>query len=211
MLLVRRARPADAAALSDLAMRSKAVWGYDAAFMEACREELATTKEAIRANEIWIAERDQDLAGFYELIPDTLRRHGEVRMCFVDPAFLRQGIASVLWRHLELRAHVRGCFPTWPRCRSECCALLQCGRTEDCRRVTFGNHSRAVFAAYGKAVIGVKMKGGILRPSPLSAPLNGTPKRPISSSAPAWPVPMWPRNRPRHRRSSCPLPRPPAA
>ena len=65
-------------------------------------------QEAIRTNEIWIAERDQDLAGFYELIPDTLRRHGEVRMCFVDPAFLRQGVASVLWRHLELRAHVRG-------------------------------------------------------------------------------------------------------
>ena len=35
---IRRARPADAAALSRLAYDSKASWGYDDAFMEACRD-----------------------------------------------------------------------------------------------------------------------------------------------------------------------------
>ena len=37
---VRAARPAEAEAISALALRSKAHWGYDPAFLEACREDL---------------------------------------------------------------------------------------------------------------------------------------------------------------------------
>jgi len=107
VLTIRRARAADAAPLSDLAMRSKAIWGYDEAFMEACREELATTVESILGNEIWLAAKGEAAAGFYELIagPDG---HGEIRMCFVAPGFLRQGIGGRLWAHLERRARFHG-------------------------------------------------------------------------------------------------------
>lgn len=39
-MLIRLARVTEAEILSDLALRSKAHWGYDAEFIEACRDEL---------------------------------------------------------------------------------------------------------------------------------------------------------------------------
>lgn len=41
----RRARPAEAAAITDLAMRSKAFWGYDDAFMAVLGPELTFTAQ----------------------------------------------------------------------------------------------------------------------------------------------------------------------
>ena len=40
---VRAARAAEAGDLTELALRAKASWGYDAAFMAACRDELTMT------------------------------------------------------------------------------------------------------------------------------------------------------------------------
>jgi len=40
--LVRPARPDEASTLSELAVRSKAWWGYDVAFLDRCRRELET-------------------------------------------------------------------------------------------------------------------------------------------------------------------------
>jgi hypothetical protein len=37
----RRARPDEASMLSDLALAAKGFWGYDQAFIESCRDELA--------------------------------------------------------------------------------------------------------------------------------------------------------------------------
>jgi hypothetical protein len=37
---IRPARPDEAGAISALALRSKGHWGYDAAFLAACRENL---------------------------------------------------------------------------------------------------------------------------------------------------------------------------
>lgn len=47
--------PTDAAELTALAMRSKAYWGYDLAFMEACRKELAVPREAFEREIIRVA------------------------------------------------------------------------------------------------------------------------------------------------------------
>ena len=49
---LRRAVAGDANALSDLSFRSKASNGYDADFMDACREELAVTPQIIADGEI---------------------------------------------------------------------------------------------------------------------------------------------------------------
>ena len=46
---VRRAGPGDAAALSSLAFRSKASWGYDIEFMKRCRQELTYSGDDIEA------------------------------------------------------------------------------------------------------------------------------------------------------------------
>lgn len=44
-MLIRPGRPAEAAALSDLAMRSKSHWGYNAESLEACRADLTVSPE----------------------------------------------------------------------------------------------------------------------------------------------------------------------
>ena len=41
--------PDEAAALSGLALRSKGYWGYDAAFLDACRAELTLTPDQAAA------------------------------------------------------------------------------------------------------------------------------------------------------------------
>ena len=47
---IRRALETEGAALSDLSIRSKQSNGYDDAFMDACRDELAVTPERLRAD-----------------------------------------------------------------------------------------------------------------------------------------------------------------
>lgn len=102
---VRRAVANEAAALTDLVMRSKAHWGYDDAFMEACREELKVTGDIIEATEFWVAETDRPV-GLYKLVP---AKRGYVHLLFVDPDMIGTGLGKRLWDHLEQRARATGC------------------------------------------------------------------------------------------------------
>lgn len=103
---IRRAKVAEAQALTDLAMRSKALWGYDDAFMAMCLEELTVRPEAIEAGEVWVAEEGGQILGLLELVPEG--RSVEVRMIFVDPGLARTGIGRTLWDHAEERAKAVG-------------------------------------------------------------------------------------------------------
>jgi hypothetical protein len=53
---IRRALPGEAASLSALALRSKALWGYDAAFIEACRASLTVDPEAIATYPFYVLD-----------------------------------------------------------------------------------------------------------------------------------------------------------
>lgn len=66
---IRRARVDEAALLSDLALRSKAHWGYDVAFLEACRPLLTLTADYVATHPVYILEQDGAVAGFYGLEP----------------------------------------------------------------------------------------------------------------------------------------------
>ena len=103
---LRLARPEEAATLTDLSMRAKASNGYDAAFMEVCRAELAVTPEAITDKEYWIAGSDPPL-GCVCLSGDT-PGIGEVNAYFVAPEAQRQGIGRLLWAKLLERAQAKG-------------------------------------------------------------------------------------------------------
>ena len=52
-VLIRPARAEECESLSELARRSKAVWGYDAAFMAACHEELAVQPARVAAGDVF--------------------------------------------------------------------------------------------------------------------------------------------------------------
>jgi GNAT superfamily N-acetyltransferase len=105
-LLPRPARPEEADALSALALRSKAYWGYDAEFVEACRSELTLTADFIKAGQVRLIENGNDAVGFYSLV----RWNSDVEFghFFVDPEFIRQGIGVFLWNDAVERAVVLG-------------------------------------------------------------------------------------------------------
>lgn len=101
-LQFRRAMPDDAGALSDLAFRSKASNGYDAAFMEACRAELRYSATTMAAGEAWLAMTGGELAGFIDVrLQDGV---AEVFAMFVEPGLKRRGAGEALWRQVELIA-----------------------------------------------------------------------------------------------------------
>jgi hypothetical protein len=52
MLTLRTPRPDEATILTELCLRSKAVWGYDEAFMLACRNELTLAPLAMQSSHL---------------------------------------------------------------------------------------------------------------------------------------------------------------
>ena len=103
---IRPAEVADAAALSELALTAKAVWGYDAAFMAACRAELTVRPETITRDPTYLIEADGRVLGFYQLRIDGAE--AAVFMIFVAPGTLRAGLGRRLWTHLEDTARAAG-------------------------------------------------------------------------------------------------------
>ncbi len=103
---VRRARPEEAEVLTDLVTRSKAHWGYDEDFMNACRAELAVTAARIARENLYVYDAGDGPEGTYELGIDG--DEGEVGLMFVDPNSMGKGIGGALWRHMEAQARERG-------------------------------------------------------------------------------------------------------
>jgi GNAT superfamily N-acetyltransferase len=103
---IRRAEPEDAATLTRLALTSKAVWGYDAGFMAACRAELTIRPDSIRRDPTYLVESAGRILGFYQLRLDGAA--AEVKMMFVAPEALRAGLGRRLWAHLEDTARAAG-------------------------------------------------------------------------------------------------------
>ncbi|MEV6491977.1 GNAT family N-acetyltransferase [Actinoplanes sp. NPDC051633] len=96
-IAMRPARADEARALSELALRSKARWGYDDDFLEACRAELTLRPEEISARRTVVAEAAGQLAGFYTV--DGVPPIGELGNLWITPEHMRHGIGRQLWRH----------------------------------------------------------------------------------------------------------------
>jgi GNAT superfamily N-acetyltransferase len=105
---IRRAQPAEAGALSALALRSKAHWGYDADFLAACRDDLTLLPEEIATSLTYVADGVDAPAGYYRLL---LEDNGvaELDALFVEPTEMGQGIGKRLWRHAVDTAAKLGC------------------------------------------------------------------------------------------------------
>ena len=104
---VRRARPAEADQLSELALRSKAHWGYDEAFMAASRAELTVTRAAVRDAGYYVAESEGKLLGFYG-IARLDQGEADLVHLFVDPPEIGHGHGALLLRHAAERARSLG-------------------------------------------------------------------------------------------------------
>jgi len=102
-------RPDEAAALSGLALRSKGYWGYDAAFLDACRAELTLTPDQAVAARV-VRGADGTVRGFHLLGPDPDGNpgRGELLMLFVDPTEIGSGVGWALLADAVRYAALRG-------------------------------------------------------------------------------------------------------
>ena len=90
-ITLRQAAADEIEALAALAFRSKAHWGYDPAFMDACRDELGVTPAQIVAGRVVVAQIDAQTAGFAAIEPLGELRY-DLTHLFVDPDWLRRGV-----------------------------------------------------------------------------------------------------------------------
>ncbi|MFB6788725.1 GNAT family N-acetyltransferase [Streptomyces olivaceus] len=94
---VRPARFGEARLLTELALRSKAHWGYDAAFLASCREELTLDDAELAGRRTTVAERDGGVVGFTTLEGEPPQ--GVLGMMFVDPDVIGEGVGRLLFAH----------------------------------------------------------------------------------------------------------------
>lgn len=101
-LTIRAATSGDAAALTSLAFRSKAYWGYSLEFMAACKKELTYSGAMIDSPQFhfYVAETGGQLAGFYALdLSDS--QTAQLEALFVVPKRIGSGIGRALIDHCK--------------------------------------------------------------------------------------------------------------
>jgi ribosomal protein S18 acetylase RimI-like enzyme len=110
-VVIRAARTDEATLLSALALQSKGYWGYDEAFLEACRAELTVGVEQIAGGDVQVLERGGVVLGFYLLSPASGEKvataEAELELFYVDPDAIGVGHGRRLWRHLVRTARRR--------------------------------------------------------------------------------------------------------
>ncbi len=106
-MLIRRAVERDRATLADVSFRSKAHWGYDAAFMLRVIEQLTPSASYVAGEPVFLAEDDAGtIVGFYGFM------HEDGRFWLYDmwvvPEAIGTGVGRLLWEHALTTAHATG-------------------------------------------------------------------------------------------------------
>jgi GNAT superfamily N-acetyltransferase len=80
---------------SQLCLRSKGYWGYDEAFLDACKLELTLTESDLKNDPIIVAEDDRGMAGLAHVSTDESGCY--LDKLFVDTDRIGQGVGQVLF------------------------------------------------------------------------------------------------------------------
>ncbi len=96
MLTLRPPRPNELAAVTALCLRSKGHWGYDAAFLAACNDELTLTDADIEGDPVVVAIDARGMAGVAQVSIDGTGCYLE--KLFVEPERMGEGIGARLFR-----------------------------------------------------------------------------------------------------------------
>lgn len=96
-MLIRRATADDADALSDLAHRAKAHWGYPAHWMREWDAQLTIIPGYLELHEVWVAVRDDAIVGMCAL--EDRGPRWNLEHVWVEPACHRHGVGRALVMH----------------------------------------------------------------------------------------------------------------
>lgn len=93
-MIIRAATGADADALTDLAHRAKAHWGYPASWMREWDPQLTIIPGYLEAHDVWVAERNGTIVGMCAL--EDLGRRWSLEHVWVEPSVHGGGIGRAL-------------------------------------------------------------------------------------------------------------------
>ena len=100
-----RARPEDAAALTQIAFAAKRHWGYPESWIESWREVLTVTPALVAENPTFAAMEDDFAIGFYSL---TTKPRPDLIHLWVLPAAMGRGVGRALFEHAVEQAGALG-------------------------------------------------------------------------------------------------------
>ncbi len=106
-LVIRRARPREARALTAFARAAKAHWGYPPEWLELWSDELCFTPESIRDGEVHCAVIEGAVVGVTHVLCSP--PEAELDDLWVVPARMRGGIGRALLEHAVGIARSLGC------------------------------------------------------------------------------------------------------
>jgi GNAT superfamily N-acetyltransferase len=105
-LVIRDGREADFGRLREIAVDSKAHWGYDRGRVEEWAEGSAFDPKSLGNRLVYVGEADGDPVGWASLVP-----RGEVGWLedlWVEPAWIGRGVGRMLFEHVKERARDLG-------------------------------------------------------------------------------------------------------
>lgn len=104
---LRPAIPGEENSLSDLCLKSKAVWGYDAAFLASVAPYLRVTTEAINEGRASVAISDDgEVLGVCQIEPGSDK--GTLDLLFISPTAIGKGVGQLLFEHAKDLLRARG-------------------------------------------------------------------------------------------------------
>ena len=93
--MIRRAVPDESATLTRIALEAKRHWGYPDHWIKHWESDLTISPEFITNNQVFVAEQDGEIQGFYALcISDT---KAELEHMWVAPQFIGTGVGKELF------------------------------------------------------------------------------------------------------------------
>src|SRR6267143_1520343 len=108
---IRPAQGHEAEALSALALKAKASWGYAADTIELWKQDLSISTDAITSRPTFVAAVGDEIVGFYSLLPSN--HSWKLDHLWVLPQFMDRGIGRALVAHaLETAARGGACSVT---------------------------------------------------------------------------------------------------
>lgn len=98
--VIREARQSESFLLTEIALSSKAYWGYSEEFMLACRDELNVSIDKISSETFtyYVCESNAEVIGYYAL-EKLNQKEAELEALFVKPKYIGTGVGRILMEH----------------------------------------------------------------------------------------------------------------
>ena len=94
---IRRASSEDITALTQIAHDAKRYWGYPENWIKHWQEELTISPDYLATNQVFLAEKDDQILGFYALI--IRQEKAELDHLWVAPEYIGSGVGKELFVH----------------------------------------------------------------------------------------------------------------